>query len=785
MSNRNFYYEPEVIVQKKGGLLGKIIALLLGIIIGIIAGIGGVAGGIYYVVCKMKIDKTFELVNSLTGTNIDYTKFINGEYGEKTVLNLVGDTASAIDKISSGTGTLNTLNEISPYVETLIKGNGEDDQSGLVYILSSYGIKVDGDEMMTKIISKPADVTESFPDKYLVDYVTDAAFSVAVGDLIYSLSGNPVEGIMRSLCYGVEDVDYTVDTTLEGNPIKPKEGGQSPLTINDFMENKLDGRIDALPLDSLLEIDLNDSIMCSLAYGSNHRYDIVDGKAEMKQLYYVLEQNEDGTTTLCNDMHDPFTSTVFQPFTSETFNGYLLQFENKDGEEVTQYLTPSAQNPAFLLAYSAPLASTPIYFEKTTVGSMDNANDLVNCITLKDAMNITADSEAFLISLAYGVEDVDYKIVTDENGKTIELLNDAEPRTIGDLRQKSGDLINEIYLSDVASVSLDDPDTLVMYMLYGKEDLHWQIRNGKVEMLQEQVAVYDGVVYGEYGDVVIGASLHLAGEQKIMTMRESGKQFVLTFKEEKAIKLRGDAVPKNATEDIYADSYFVWTLEGEAVKFDHAHLGDLKGEHPALFSNMTQRLTMSDVLGDDGLSDNKILKHLKDEKIADMPNAVANLTVGQVFEDDIYKTRTIVEGEGENAITVTYFVDENDRLLVYDEVEDAYFTKDTHQPSQRVLKGSWKYLLTEKTTDENGVVTETVRLDYKITGKSTSEGADGMSAMMDNMTNNIQTATLMTLVQDDIISLDDAQREKLENNDLIKNMTISQLIDYALNPVMP
>ena len=36
MSDQHMNYEPEVIVKKKGGLLGKLIALLLGIIIGII-----------------------------------------------------------------------------------------------------------------------------------------------------------------------------------------------------------------------------------------------------------------------------------------------------------------------------------------------------------------------------------------------------------------------------------------------------------------------------------------------------------------------------------------------------------------------------------------------------------------------------------------------------------------------------------------------------------------------------------------------------------------------------
>ena len=782
MSKRNKDYEPEVIVQKKGGLLGKLIALILGIIIGIIAGIGGLAGGIFYAYKKMKINQAVGLVNKFLEPDFDYTQYINGKYGEQTVEFLVGDAKLAIDKIANGTGTLDTLKELSPYVETLIKGDPAVPESGLVYLLSTYGVEVDGDTMMKLFISKPVNETELKPDKYLTDYITDAVYSMEVGDLIYSLSGNPVDGIMRTLCYGVENIDYTVNNSLSGNPVEPKAGGQAPLTINDFMENKLDGRIDALPLDALLEIDLTDSIMCSLAYGAEHRYTVITTptgkKVDMDQLYYVLETSEDGTQTLFDDMHVQFKYTEFKAQSYNDTNGYTLQFTDGEGVTQTQYLVADTAHPTHLLAYrvetGTPVQITPIEFEKTTVGSLDNANDLINCIYLKDAMNITGTSEKFLISLAYGVEDIDYEIIGEGDNRTVQPIGDAEPRTIRDLREKGGDLINEIYLSDIVEASPDDK--LVMYMLYGKEGLHYDIgSDNKPHMRQKQVAVYNNKVYNEYGDVELKANVDLSGETKTMTMTETGKQFVLTAKDTEPLTLHKDLF-ENQTEEIKAQIYLVWTENSDGnlkVEFDHTHLGDLKGKDPALFSKMKNRLTISDVLGkDSGLENNKILKHLQNETIADLPDAVASLTIGQVFENEIYKTKDVTVGEGENAVTTTYFIDKDGNVLVPDATGEKYYIQGTETESQRVLKGSWKYLL----TDEN----EQVRLDYKIAGETVDGEADGMSAMMDNMTRNIQKTDLITLVNDEIITLSDEQKLKLEAKPDLASKTISELITFAL-----
>ena len=49
--------------KKKGGFLGKFVALLLGFILGIAAGLGGLVGAGYLIVSKYTVKKTVETAN--------------------------------------------------------------------------------------------------------------------------------------------------------------------------------------------------------------------------------------------------------------------------------------------------------------------------------------------------------------------------------------------------------------------------------------------------------------------------------------------------------------------------------------------------------------------------------------------------------------------------------------------------------------------------------------------------------------------------------------------------
>ena len=306
-----------------------------------------------------------------------------------------------------------------------------------------------------------------------------------------------------------------------------------------------------------------------------------------------------------------------------------------------------------------------------------------------------------------------------------------------------------------------------MYIVYGLEGVHYSLDpvTNEVTMLQEQVAIVGTgenlTVYNEYGDMVIAsAKANVNGTTGTFTDKK-GVTYTLD-------KTKGETTLSTVTTtEGDAQLYYVY-LDGNEVPFDHTHLGDLKGDAPIL-SKMTHRLTLATALGDDNdFKNNKILKHLADEKLSTLSEAVSQLTVAQVFDEEIHKTVTLTEGEEQ----VTYFVNKNNQPLVYNETDGKYYIKDTTTQSERVMKGSWKYLLMTKEGD-----VETIHYEYRIT--------EHMNEMMDNMSKNIQSQPMGVLVSDGVIELNDEQKEKWNQPQyaIIRNSTISDLIDLALNTV--
>ena len=102
--------KPRVIVKKKGGLLGKLVALFLGIVIGIVAGIGGLVGAGYYIATQVKLKDAASTVTSLSGLQIPLSDYLTDESADKTLVGLIESVSNAAAKISEGTGTLGDLN---------------------------------------------------------------------------------------------------------------------------------------------------------------------------------------------------------------------------------------------------------------------------------------------------------------------------------------------------------------------------------------------------------------------------------------------------------------------------------------------------------------------------------------------------------------------------------------------------------------------------------------------------------------------------------------------------
>ena len=713
---------PRVIVKKKGGLLGKIVALLLGFVIGIIAGIGGLVGAGYYITTQIKIKDATNKVSELTGIEIPLSDYLAEEYADKTLLGLIESVAGAVSKIGEGTGTLNDLNDISPLVGTLLSK-----ESGLIELLASYGIQTTADELMGKYLVKTTE-TEGRDDRYLTDFLLSKIDEIPVAKLIetFGFEGNDM---ITTLCYGVEGVDYKLE---DGKYVML--GDSKALTIGGFMGTDLNNRIEKLPLDAIMDAP-EDEIMRTLFYGPAHRYTFTENDVIMNQVFYTYDGEY-----FYDDNGDKLslTSATAVPDQADT---YLLMFN--DGTE--QLVKSSAENKYY--AFTTDETPQMIYFKKTTIGDLKGESEnLINGITLESALKLNDQSHAILKSIAYG-----------ENG---------EKRTIKDLREQGSDLISEIQLSEI--VPADPEDTIVMYLLYGKENVHYTVdpATKAITLLQKRVALYDGKVYNEYGELIENATANgtTSYSYNNVTYNLVANASLGTVQ----VKIKdGEATTKHD-----ATLYYV-TQESEKVYYAPTTIGDL--QNPEMLSSLTGRIQLKDIMD---VRDNTLLKHLGEETIDELPEAINALTLDDVFGDHfLYRTYNPTTGkynmyrengkhqpvdENGNLVEGAYMVDIYNNSVDYN--NDGIITR---EEADKALTGTWKYLLMERKADG----TFTINHHHTVIE---------INSMMDYLSNNIQTATIRELKLDSIINnLDENTLNKVIIGQLptlsgMKEITINQ-----------
>ena len=754
---------PEVIVEKKGGILGKLIALLLGIIIGFISCIGGVAILGNFLINKLTMEEGFDYINDFTGQNIDYTQYLNGEYGEKTVMELFGVIGDAIAEISDGTGSLNTLNNISPLIGKAIKGDpdSENMKEGVVEKLAEYGIKIDGDKFMDKVIVKPDDAEEN-PDLYLGDYLMDCINQTPVGDLFEAMDYE-LNDLLYQLCYGEE--------------------GDEPLTIGGFLGDGLEKKINAIPLATLLTPDTQDAIMMSINYGPTHRYKLEGLDIKMMQLFYqfdaetimsveplfnaltngsgtvIISLNVQGGTAVINDAPYNVPSNFLlddQGHTLIVENGKYqtaklvielntgaikLELTDKNGVALpVQYLKLDAPDTTIkLYAYSdEDLAEEhEIPFEKVKVGDLQSeGSNIIRSIALKDALNVTEETtNKLLLAIAY-----------EKNGET------QRARTIDDLWTNGSDIINGIHLADMLHVDLKEP--LIAYFIYGKQDVHYQktldmtwVPTGEqTELDRPYIAVmkpkYVSVITAVEGENTVEQVYNEYGDQYFGNMVTENGKFYCTINNVKfELVLAEDLYTPLAPieiEEKTATLYYVYDLNGEQVFFEEPTLGELMAENSPILNNIMGHLTVSDILGDAQAGENKIFTLLRDVAIEDMAVEINKLHIVDIFEDDIYEK------------------DEHGNFLI--------------QSGEKVMKPTWEYLL--KGEDDE--------IHTELTIKN------GMSTMIDNMTRNIQKASIADLVADGILTLSDTSKDAYEaylanpSDTSPFSWTITRILEFAL-----
>ena len=695
-----------------------------------------------------------------------YTKNVTtGEVTMNEVVFLMGedgnlyddqDKAYAITKDDNGLDTI-TVNEKTYYVAT-------DDPSFRIY----YAYKTVDTGVDPVAYSDPL-LYEKVKLGALMDGDSNFIHDIEIAPIL-QIDNDQDNPILIAIAFGG---NYTFDE--HGNIIGTSK------TIGELLEEgTLDDAIYSLALEDLMENpDLDDALIRSLLYGPSYQYKYY-GKTSpepivMNQVVYTL----DTTGTALKVYDEGGTDISDTVVSSENVNSQVLKLTFTDGR--TEYLKPvsGSYHGAYLTAECAH--NLVVRYKPTTLSALkDDPSTLFNNIEVGTALGIenklNENPSRILLALSYGTRGVDY-VIDNENtpNAAIRMLGNAKKRTLKDLKERSDELIKEITIADavnvtaqshpvlialaygdsenyvvdgntiipndyadmrtidelsgnnsetlINSISLSDalaikPDSqLIMRAIaLGQKGVHYTIddegtTNAKIRMLpasysfEEKVAGEGNKFYDRNGNVV-GTHEQTAGANEYtITLTDGTTQYAVYNAE-------------TSVYDIYKDA-----TKAERALTKKTTLGDLSANGQGIIDGVT----VNEVLGSD-LSEHKILKHLGDTLIADMPTAINELTVGQVFAQDIY----VNDESGEVAPL-------------------------------------WKYLL----KDSSGNVNPDA---YKI--------GDGLDALTSNMTRNIQGATLETLVKDDIVKFSDEQdKENFLNKDkyaTLRQMTIIQMLEFMM-----
>ncbi len=522
--------KPKTIVKKKGGFLGKLVAFLLGMIIGAIGLVGGVIGGAYLVLTRVKINDAVNKVEGLAGIEIPLDKYLSDVYANQTVLDFVKEVAKVAADTANGNGTLGDFNAISPAVGRVITGEG-----GLLELLANYGLKLNANEVMNKYLVKGDNASGEETD-YLFGYIMSEVKNMPL-DSILKVAGMEGNALIDILVYGIEDEDYTRDEQgnivmnegkevltiggaggadltnrilkapagsfmksmgFEGNDLldtliygieeedytvvgdkKVMNPGKKQLTLEELLGSGFETRLDKLPIDALLDVKTDDSMMLAVAYGSANRYTIDGDTVVMNPIEYTFK---DGA--VYDDKDVELKVTVEKADVSEFT--YLLTF----GDESKQYM--KLENGKYIAyAYEEHTdAYKPVLYPKNTVGDLqkeDGLSSLVDAVTLADILNIEKNDNDMMSSIAFDA--------------------DGNARTIGDLRENQAEIIDSITLAD--ALGIDESEEGMIHSIAFDKDGNARtlgdFKDGKSKEIFNSITIEDALDVSSDSHAVIQA----------------------------------------------------------------------------------------------------------------------------------------------------------------------------------------------------------------------------------------------------------------------------------------
>ncbi len=693
---------------------------------------------------------------NLTDTNADGTPdsidWI-GDSKERTVKDLTDENEGIFDDL-----TLSAVLELKPTDNKVM--------ISLAYGKSSH-YTVEGDKfVMNPIAYKLVNGTV-----YDDDYEAVLTNAVADGDDVYTLTKDNKTVYLKE----TDGVLYAYETKAQAITAQATDRITYKKTVlNDLTGSGASDLIDAIELGAALDVEItntSDELLHALAYGYQDENYTLNGTT----VNWLVQDNSTGKP------YAPRTIKDLSDNSDEIFNSIRLatvlgaKIDDSSSDELLHALAFGYKDTHFRLHADGSVEwltdeNGEKYSYRTIDDLKNNSEAIFDDLRLATVLDVSPDSHQIIIALAYGTEgkDFDYKDVNNDgkidknDGKdAFQMKNESKPHTVKELKEGGGrDLLDNIELSSIFYKPDPEKDKIHMFLIYGKKDIHYSYTpeadgSHTIQMLQKRIAICQHdhkKVYDEYGHWINGGSVVSYTEsdkyEYIYTDPNGDKYYLKKVDKAPFTELTDDST----SDDPYDEAlfYYVFDENGNEVMFSSRTLGQLT-QDKTLLDDISKALSVRDFLGDSAnLDENFVLKHVADHKIDELPNAIEELTVQQVFEDEIYKHQL----DNDNNL---YFVDKDNKQLYFNSDDDTWYTSATFDEgtqSQRVLTGTWKYLLYKKDVEQTYLLSN-------------------INEMIGNMKENVQKATLLELYTDGLI--------RTNPNEAIAGYTIDDLITFVSN----
>jgi hypothetical protein len=565
-------------------------------------------------------------------------------------------------------------------------------------------------EIVTKKVGTIVSVTTPTTLKELSD--GDVISNMKIGSLMGETE-NPSPLMTAISGWTVNDLNSTekINGLYVGDLIDTSNGSSALLdSISGWTIGELsDGdKMNTLKLGPLMSVDANSTAMMkAIAYGSECTKN-ADGT-------YYSEVDEQGVTHLYQKYDEQKKAYVYTGnyiIANKTDDEGKLVYDN-DGNVVTEIVVVNEGSETTLGNISTTIDGLKI---GDLIDTSNGSSNLLNAISDWSINDLSDESKINGLQIGQLIE------ITDDSPLLLQAIGSW---AISDLSKE--EKINGLQIGQLIEVTEDSP--LLLQAIQG-----WSISDLSSE--------------SKINSLKIGQLIEVTDDSPLLLQAIQDWSISDLSSESKINDLKiGQLITVTEDSPVLLQTISTWTI----------------GELGA--GTKINNLTMGELIGKDEVEKNFLLKHIANSTLTSLSGDITKIKINDLFEGDIYEC---VKDSDNN---VLYFTDKNGNRLYQHKDDGKYYTADTGgEESSRVMKGTWKYML----TDKDGNIG-----DYTLTQ---------FNDMVENMQRNIQNATLGELDSDGIISIGNTKQMlyKYDENHMpveyktMGELTITQLVDYVV-----